>query len=85
MSLSSLAWECLPPFLFNPRLAKTRNQSQLVLGILRLVSMPPLGLCIQTPNALFFINRVPEPVLDVRALLCGEAVPERGRNREREA
>lgn len=35
MSLSSLSWENLPPFFFRPRLAKTRNQSQLVLGMLK--------------------------------------------------
>lgn len=80
MSLSSRSWENFPPCLLRPRLANTRNQSQLVFGILKPQSQPWYIIWQAWSKLLLLIDRIPQPVLDVGSFLCGHRVPYLGCN-----
>ena len=75
MSASSLSWENLPPFFFKPRLAKTRNHSQLVLGMLIRLSVASYELNVTPLCLLLFVDGIAQPVLNVRPLFLIQVVP----------
>lgn len=68
MSLSNRSCENCPPFFLSPRLANTLNHSQFVFGMLD-HSQSKLIMAREALVLLFLIDRVAEPVLDIRFLL----------------
>jgi hypothetical protein len=89
MSESRRCWENCPPRFFRPRFAKTRNHSQLVLGML---DGSQLYAYLEGENgveacrySLLLVDGVAEPCLQVRTLFLGHAIPEDGGNSESKA